>query len=91
MCHRRQKRSPNPSQCILVRDLKVVAAVEAVAGAEAVASCFASPEVESGVQPGGGETPAPHASVLPWRSSFQNVCTTSFGQNGCGKNAETHT
>ena len=66
----------------LVRDLKVVAAVEAVAGAEALASCFASPEVQSGVKPGGVETR---------RSSFQNICTTSLGQNGCGKYAETHT
>ena len=59
------------------------AAEEKVTVVKTVASFFVSLEAAPGVQPGGGEEPAPHAPAPPWLSSFQNACNTSFGRNGC--------
>ena len=75
----------------LVGDLEGAAVEKTGTAEDPVASCFVSLEAVSGVQPGGGETPALHTSALPWRSSFQNACITWLARNGCGKYAETHT
>ena len=67
------------------------AASETATAVVTVAAFFVSPEAAPGVQLGGGKTPAPQDPALPWCPFFQNACTTSFGRNGRGNHADTHT